>query len=317
MSSDGATPTLPERLSMDGRHVAVTGAASGLGLAIAEGLAQCGAHITLIDRDRVGLERAAAAFEGVGGGVFTACCDISEPEAIEGVLADADGVVGRLDAVFANAGIAGGPAISAEGGHLHDLDWADVHGAVSVNLLGTLATIRAAALVMRPARRGSIVVTVSTAGLRADSMVGYGYSASKGALANLVRQAAVELAPAGIRVNGIAPGPFFTNIGGPGPIEPAVEKASVGRHGAAGPHGTAGRDRRAGPAPGVRRLVVHDRHDLPGRRRGDGRCVRPGLRTGGPGCATRTPARGSGSGGGGAGVGCVRVAQRGERSLGW
>jgi NAD(P)-dependent dehydrogenase (short-subunit alcohol dehydrogenase family) len=65
---------------------------------------------------------------------------------------------------------------------------------------------------------------VSTAGLRADNMVGYGYSASKGALANLVRQAAVDLAPDGIRVNGIAPGPFYTNIGGRGPIEPALEK---------------------------------------------------------------------------------------------
>lgn len=229
MTGDRPEPPLPERLAMDGRHVAVTGAASGLGLAIAEGLVQCGAVVTMIDRDGAALARAASALAASSpdgaGRVGTARCDIRTPESIEAALARSAEQHGRLDAVFANAGIAGGPAITADGGHLHELDWAVFDDALAVNLVGTLATMRAAALVMRPARRGSIVVTVSTAGLRADSMVGYGYSTSKGALANLVRQAAVDLARDGIRVNGIAPGPFATNIGGPGPIEPAVEKA--------------------------------------------------------------------------------------------
>ena len=89
---------------------------------------------------------------------------------------------------------------------------------MAVNLRGALATIKAAAIAMRPSGRGSIVATVSTAGLRGESMVGYGYNCSKGALTNLVRQAAIDLARDGIRVNGIAPGPIGgTNIGGPGP----------------------------------------------------------------------------------------------------
>ena len=215
---------LPDRLSMVDRHVLVTGAASGLGLAMAEGMLQCGAAVTMLDRDAGELAASAAALAGSGGTVQQVVCDVSRPDEVDEAVGGAAAEVGRLDAVFANAGIAGGPGISSAEGRLYDLDWSVFDGALAVNLVGTLATVRAAARAMRPAGRGSIVVTVSTAGLRADNMVGYGYSASKGALANLVRQAAVDLAPDGIRVNGIAPGPFHTNIGGRGPIEPALEK---------------------------------------------------------------------------------------------
>ncbi|MGY1592232.1 SDR family NAD(P)-dependent oxidoreductase [Geodermatophilus sp. SYSU D00965] len=216
---------LPDRLRLDGRHALVTGAASGLGLAIAEGLLQCGAAVTLLDVDGEELERSAAALAEAGGPVSTRRCDVSEPAAVEAAVAEAAAERGGLHAVFANAGIAGGPSVQAPEGRLYDMDWKTFDGALAVNLVGTLATIRAAAKVMRPAGGGSIVVTVSTAGLRADAMVGYGYSASKGALANLVRQAAVDLAPDGIRVNGIAPGPFYTNIGGRGPKDPAIDQA--------------------------------------------------------------------------------------------
>jgi NAD(P)-dependent dehydrogenase (short-subunit alcohol dehydrogenase family) len=216
---------LPERLRMDGKHALVTGAASGLGLAIAEGLLECGATVTMLDVDAEELERGAAALASTGRPVSARRCDVVQPEEVAAAVAAAAEEHGGLHAVFANAGIAGGPAIASADGRLYDLDWPEFDGALSVNLRGTLATVRAAAQVMRPAGQGSIVVTVSTAGLRADSMVGYGYSASKGALANLVRQAAVDLAPDGIRVNGIAPGPFVTNIGGRGPLEPHVEKA--------------------------------------------------------------------------------------------
>ena len=67
---------------------------------------------------------------------------------------------------------------------------------------------------MKPQRSGRIVVTASTAGLRADPMVCYGYIASKAAVVNVARQAALELAPHGVHVNVIAPGPIKTRIGG-------------------------------------------------------------------------------------------------------
>jgi NAD(P)-dependent dehydrogenase (short-subunit alcohol dehydrogenase family) len=67
---------------------------------------------------------------------------------------------------------------------------------------------------MKPRKSGSIVVTTSIAGIKAEHLVGYGYLAAKAALNNIVRQAALELARHNVRVNAIAPGPFLTNIGG-------------------------------------------------------------------------------------------------------
>jgi NAD(P)-dependent dehydrogenase (short-subunit alcohol dehydrogenase family) len=220
-----ATRPLAERLSMAGKHVAVTGAASGLGLAICEALLEFGAHVTMIDRDEQALERSPAALGQPGEAISLRRCDIAEPGAVEQAIDDSVAEWGVPHAVFANAGIAGGPSLESEGGRLYDLDWSTFEGALAVNLVGTLATVRAAARAMRTAGRGSIIVTVSTAGLRGESRVGYGYNASKGAVANLVRQAAIDLAPDGIRVNGIAPGPIFTNIGGQGPTPPDVERA--------------------------------------------------------------------------------------------
>jgi NAD(P)-dependent dehydrogenase (short-subunit alcohol dehydrogenase family) len=67
---------------------------------------------------------------------------------------------------------------------------------------------------MKRRRSGSIVVTTSIAGIKSEPLVGYAYVATKAAMGNVVRQAAVELAPHNIRVNAIAPGPFYTNIRG-------------------------------------------------------------------------------------------------------
>src|SRR5437867_12846864 len=74
--------------------------------------------------------------------------------------------------------------------------------------------MRAAAAVMKPQRSGRIVVTASTAGLRTDPMVGYSYAVTKAAVISAVREAALELAPHGVHVNAIAPGPIRTRIGG-------------------------------------------------------------------------------------------------------
>ncbi len=75
-------------------------------------------------------------------------------------------------------------------------------------------TIRFAATHMKRQRGGSIVATASIAGLRSEPLVGYGYAAAKAAVVNIVRHAAVDLAPYNVRVNAIAPGPFLTNIAG-------------------------------------------------------------------------------------------------------
>jgi len=209
--------SLASRLDLTDRHVVVTGAASGLGLAMCHGLLEFGAHVTAIDLDG-GVLEAAASDLATESRFALRVCDVSDREAITTVITQRATEHGRLDATFANAGIAGGPSLEFDEGRIYDLDWKIFDNALAVNLQGALATIRAAAIAMRPHKRGSIVATLSTAGLRGESMVGYGYNASKAALTNLVREAAIDLARDGIRVNGIAPGPIRnTRIGGSGP----------------------------------------------------------------------------------------------------
>jgi NAD(P)-dependent dehydrogenase (short-subunit alcohol dehydrogenase family) len=197
-------------------HVAfVTGAASGLGLAYAEVLADNGASVVLADIDAVGLERAATRLASAGCSVEQAVVDIRQNDALRAAIDRIAERHGRLDAVFANAGITSGPGfgISADGS-IDAMDLGAFQRAIDVNLTATFMTIRFAAAHMKKHRRGSIVVTASIAGLRSEPLVGYGYSAAKAAIVNVVRHAAVDLAPHGVRVNAIAPGPFLTNIAG-------------------------------------------------------------------------------------------------------
>jgi NAD(P)-dependent dehydrogenase (short-subunit alcohol dehydrogenase family) len=85
---------------------------------------------------------------------------------------------------------------------------------VAINLTGAFTTMQAAARHMIPRKSGRIIVVASIAGLMAEPNVGYAYAATKAAVVNLVRQAAVELAQHNVLVTGIAPGPFRTNISG-------------------------------------------------------------------------------------------------------
>jgi NAD(P)-dependent dehydrogenase (short-subunit alcohol dehydrogenase family) len=130
-----------------------------------------------------------------------------------------DGVVeaqGGVDVVFANAGLAAVPGFRAEGGQtLATLERSDWDRVLDVNLTGVMHTMRSAARAMTRQGSGRIVVTASNAGLRVEPLACYGYAASKAAVIHLVRQAALELAPDGILVNAICPGPFYgTLIGG-------------------------------------------------------------------------------------------------------
>jgi len=191
-------------------HVAlVTGAASGLGLAMAEVMAENGATVVLADMDGPALERAVQRLSAVGGRAEAAVVDVADRDAVERCVADSGRRHGRLDAVFANAGISAGPQARALA-----TSWATWDRVLAVNLTGVFATLRAAAALMKPQGRGRIIVTASVAGLRGEPMVGYAYAATKAAVANLVRQAAIELGPFNVLVNAIAPGPFRTNIAG-------------------------------------------------------------------------------------------------------
>jgi NAD(P)-dependent dehydrogenase (short-subunit alcohol dehydrogenase family) len=197
-------------------HVAfITGAASGLGLAFAEVMAENGAKVVLTDVDAEGLERAAARLASAGCTVEQAIVDIGDTAALRAAI---DGTVerhGRIDAVFANAGVSSGPGFAlSPNGTIDAMDMGLFQRAIELNLTATFMTIRFAATHMKRQRSGSIIATTSIAGTRSEPLVGYGYVAAKAAVGNIVRHAAVDLASYNVRVNAIAPGPFLTNIAG-------------------------------------------------------------------------------------------------------
>jgi NAD(P)-dependent dehydrogenase (short-subunit alcohol dehydrogenase family) len=200
---------LSDLFDISGLRAVVTGAASGLGLAMAEAMVAGGARVMLADLDGDGLERAAARL----GDVRTFQLDVSDEDAVARLFDDVVSAWGGVDVAFANAGISTEPGVVDERGGLGNFDRGIWDSVLGVNLNGVMFTVREAAERMKEQGSGRIVVTASTAGFGTDPMVGYSYSVTKAAVIMLVRQAALELAPHGVHVNAIAPGPFKTNIG--------------------------------------------------------------------------------------------------------
>jgi NAD(P)-dependent dehydrogenase (short-subunit alcohol dehydrogenase family) len=220
--TDRAAQVLGGIFDVRDERVIVTGAASGLGFAMAEVLADCGALVTLADLDGDLLEQSTRTLANRGGRVRSAVVDVSDADRVQAMIDDVVAAEGGVDVVFANAGIGATPGWAIDGGQQLDTvqrsDWDKVLG---VNLNGILFTMKSAAAAMKRQGAGRIVVTSSVAGLRPEPVVCYGYIASKAAVLNIVRQAALELARHGIRVNAICPGPFKgTRIGGGGTLDP-------------------------------------------------------------------------------------------------
>jgi NAD(P)-dependent dehydrogenase (short-subunit alcohol dehydrogenase family) len=181
----------------------VTGAASGIGLAIAGRLAAEGARVVLADRDGPAAAAAAAGLDGAE----VAALDVTDEAATEALVRDVARRHGRLDIMVNNAGImVVAPVVrtSAE-------DWRRL---MEVNVTGVFLGARAAARVMIPQGRGVIVNTASGAGRRGVANLS-AYCASKAAVISLTQTLAIELAPHGIRVNATAPGNIETPFWGP------------------------------------------------------------------------------------------------------
>jgi NAD(P)-dependent dehydrogenase (short-subunit alcohol dehydrogenase family) len=228
------TATLDRLFDVQGLGAVVTGAASGLGLAIAEVLAACGAVVTLADADAQGVERAAAELAARGATVRSVVVDVADPEAVDALLRDASEQPGGLSIVFANAGISAGTGPTTAEGRLTAVDRARWDRVIAINLSGVFSTLQAAARYVTPDGRGRVVVTSSVAGLGGDPMVGYAYAASKAGVIALVKQASADLGRSGILVNAIAPGSFRTNIADgrikqPGAAEQFARTTLVGR----------------------------------------------------------------------------------------
>jgi len=181
----------------EGRSAVVTGAARGIGLAIAERLAAEGARVLLSDIDP-GVAEAAERL-----GQPHALCDVSDPAAIEALFETADQRLGPLDILVNNAGVIG-RAIK-----IADLPLAEFERVMAINVTSALLATQAAARRMSPRRSGAVVNVASVAAIMAggDQIP---YAVSKSAVKQLTATTALSLAPYGIRVNAVGPGPVVT-----------------------------------------------------------------------------------------------------------
>ena len=184
----------------------VTGAGSGIGRATAELLGRSGARVALVSRDGDELRAVEAAIRRGGGDARVVVCDVSVAEGVAAAVQSTVDNWGRLDLVFANAGING---VWAPIDKLAVEEWDEV---MAINLRGTYLTVHYAVPHLRR-QGGSIVITSSVNGTRMFSNVGASaYATTKAGQVALAKMLALELGPDKIRVNVICPGWITTNI---------------------------------------------------------------------------------------------------------
>ncbi len=202
------------QFDFSGRRALVTGAANGIGEAIARAYAAQGAFVVLADRDAAALGKVAAELAGsCSAHVF----DQSEIASIEALAAAA----GRIDILVNNAGI-------AVRGPLLDLDWARLRSVVDVNLVGPIALTRLVGATM-VARGSGCVINISSQMAFTGARHRSAYASTKLALAQFTKTAALEWGEHGVRVNGIAPGRTVTAINREVFADPAEYAAGLAR----------------------------------------------------------------------------------------
>ncbi len=177
------------------QRVVITGGASGIGRRLAERFAARGDRVAICDADGAAVARMQADHPAM----IAHQADVTDEAQMTAFLGDVEAAWGGADVLCANAGT-GGPA-----GRIEELDYAAWQGCVGVNLFGAFLACRWAARVMRAQGSGLILITTSTSGLHG---VPYRtpYVAAKWGLVGLTKTLAMELGPAGVRVNAIAPG---------------------------------------------------------------------------------------------------------------
>jgi meso-butanediol dehydrogenase/(S,S)-butanediol dehydrogenase/diacetyl reductase len=193
-------------MSTERRAVAILGAGGALGSALSGTLAREPlTDLVLSDLSAQSLEATVAGVSGSGASVQTVLADVSDIGQVEAVVEVAVERFGHLDVLISNAGVL------APNGRIHNLTTEDWERTIRVNLMGSVNAIRAAVPPMRVQGSGSVILTASVAGLTAWSHAAP-YCATKAAVIQLAKVAAVEYARDGIRVNCVCPGTFVSAI---------------------------------------------------------------------------------------------------------
>jgi NAD(P)-dependent dehydrogenase (short-subunit alcohol dehydrogenase family) len=229
---------ISDLFNVAGYGVVVTGGASGIGLGYTEALASNGARVTMLDIHPQRIESETKRLQAAGFDVRGQIVDVTNHTALDAAVDESARLYGRLDVVFANAGIdpgvgfvgawAGSERPRVPRGALENYSDERWNRVIEVNLNGIFATARAAARHMRPRKSGRIIVTTSLAASRVEPAIGAAYMAAKAGALNFARTIALELAAYNITVNAIAPGYIVTNIGG-GHAHDPVEQAAVAK----------------------------------------------------------------------------------------
>jgi NAD(P)-dependent dehydrogenase (short-subunit alcohol dehydrogenase family) len=191
--------------SIEGKVAVITGAARGIGRAIALRYAQAGARVSLSSRRLEGVQAVADEIKAAGGEALALRAHVGSPADIETMVTETVAAFGRLDVAVNNAGT------NPYFGPLLDADEGQVEKTLDVNLKGVFRGCKAVAPQMEKQGGGKIINIASVAGLRPGPGMGI-YSISKAAVIMLTQVLAVELGPANIQVNAIAPGVIKTRF---------------------------------------------------------------------------------------------------------
>src|SRR5215216_4654073 len=214
---------LPERVAI------VTGAARGIGFAIADRLSRAGARVVVADIDRESAVAAVERVRGRGAEAAEAVADITKPRQVGGMVERAIDTFGKLDVLVNNAGMTGGDASLSK---ITDEDWERV---LKLNLTATFYCCRAAIPRIREQRRGAVVNVASISGKEGNANM-IPYSVSKAGVICLTKALAKEVIHDGVRVNCVAPAVIETPLLDqlrPEAIEYMTSKIPMGRMGRA------------------------------------------------------------------------------------